>query len=140
MATSTGRQQWHASYWNEQKHGSAWERVKEAMRRDWEQTKADFSKTKGQELNQDVDDTVKQAAGKQDIPPPVVPNPDFDKNEVPIQYGFGAHEEYGNRYTDWNDELESKLATEWDDSQTGRRFDEVKPYIRRGWEYRGQRR
>ncbi|WP_162143945.1 hypothetical protein WMF27_10850 [Sorangium sp. So ce281] len=38
--------------------------MKEALRRDWEQTKADFTNNKGQELNQDVDDTVQQALGR----------------------------------------------------------------------------
>ena len=50
--------------------------VKEALRRDWEQTKHDFSKSKGRELHQGVGDTVKQAAGKEPIPPVDRPNPD----------------------------------------------------------------
>ena len=61
-------------WWSEE-HRSAWERVKAAFRRDWEQTKADFS-SKGRDLNQDVDDTVKQAAGKKAIPPRNVKNPE----------------------------------------------------------------
>jgi hypothetical protein len=56
------------SWWNDQ-HASAWDRVKEALLRDWEQTKADLSGQKlGHDLNQDVGDTLKQAAGKQEIP------------------------------------------------------------------------
>src|SRR5262245_35788154 len=54
--------------WWTSEHSSAWDRTKEAIRRDWEQTKADFSKNK-KDLNQDVDDTLKQAAGKEPIPP-----------------------------------------------------------------------
>ena len=50
--------------------------VKEALKRDWEQTKHDFSKNKGHELHQDVGDTVKQAAGREPVPPPNRPNPD----------------------------------------------------------------
>ena len=46
----------------------------EAMKRDWEQTKHDFNKKSGEELNQDADDTVGQAVGKKPIPPPGVPN------------------------------------------------------------------
>jgi hypothetical protein len=139
MARSTGHMQhWHAGYYDEQKHGAAWDRIKEAMHRDWEQTKADFSKTKGQELDQDVDDTVKQAIGKEPIPPEGVPNPDddFSKNEVPIEYGYVARMQYGDRYSDWNDDLERQLDSEWDANKTGRQFKEVKPYIRRGYEYR----
>ncbi len=53
----------------------------EALHRDWEQTKHDFSKEKGQELNQDVTDTLKQSTGNQYIPPEGVPNADLDKNK-----------------------------------------------------------
>ena len=37
----------------------------DALKRDWEQTKSDMPGMKGQELDQDVPDTVRQAAGKQ---------------------------------------------------------------------------
>lgn len=49
-------------------------KVKEALKRDWEQTKHDVSKKKGEELEQNVADTVKQATGKEAIPPEGVPN------------------------------------------------------------------
>jgi hypothetical protein len=45
----------------------------EALKRDWEQTKHDFNKNKGEELNQDAGDTVGQAVGKKPVPPPDVP-------------------------------------------------------------------
>ena len=52
-------------------------RLGEAMKRDLEQTKHDLSLGKaGQDLDQDVDETIKQAAGKEPIPPRNVPNPD----------------------------------------------------------------
>lgn len=50
-------------------------KVKKALERDLEQTKHDLTR-KGVDLNQDVSDTVKQATGKEDIPPPFVPNLD----------------------------------------------------------------
>ncbi|MBK7863944.1 MAG: hypothetical protein IPJ65_36120 [Archangiaceae bacterium] len=136
MGTATGKQQWHASYWSEQKHGSAWERVKEAMRRDWAQTKNDFKSSSGRDLNQDIDDTVKQAVGKEPIPAPNQPNPEFDRVEPALSYGYGAREEYGQKYPQWDEKLESQLSHEWDANQTGMRFDEAKPHIRRGYEYR----
>lgn len=40
--------------------------AKEALERDWEQTKEDVPGLEGQDLDQDVDDTVKQAAGNED--------------------------------------------------------------------------
>jgi hypothetical protein len=43
--------------------------VGEALERDWEQTKSDLPGLEGKDLDQDVDDTVKQAAGKEPTPP-----------------------------------------------------------------------
>jgi uncharacterized protein len=47
----------------------------DALKRDWEQTKADVPGLDGKDLHQDVSDTVRQAAGKQAIPPKGKPNP-----------------------------------------------------------------
>ena len=66
-STQPARPQW----WTD-KHSSTWDRVKEALSRDWEQTRADFSATNAVDLNQNVGDTVKQAAGSAPIPPPMV--------------------------------------------------------------------
>ena len=122
-------------WWSEE-HRSAWERVKAAFRRDWEQTKADVS-SKGRDLNQDVDDTVKQALGKEPIPPmsqPTKPDEDWDKVEDELRYGYGAHQQYRVEHRDWNDRLEAKLKEEWNDLHSGRTWDEAKSSVRRGWE------
>ena len=106
------------------------------MKRDWEQTKADVS-SKGRELDQDVGDTVKQAAGKQPIPPLSQPNPDDDgwnNVEEGYRYGVGARSQYGANQGDWNDGVEGKLREEWGDMRSGRTWDEVKMAVRRGWE------
>ncbi len=50
--------------------------VGEAIERDWEQTKSDLPGLDGKDLDQDVDDTVKQAAGKESAPPEDQPNRD----------------------------------------------------------------
>ena len=42
--------------------------AKDALKRDWEQTKSDMPGMEGKDLDQDVDDTVKQAAGKERVP------------------------------------------------------------------------
>jgi hypothetical protein len=56
--------------------GEKTEDAKEALERDWEQTKSDLPGMEGKDLDQDVDDTVKQAAGSEEPPPKDVPNPD----------------------------------------------------------------
>ena len=64
-----GNASFHPSWWTEQKHGGAWERVKEAMKRDLEQTKNDFTPG-APDLDQDVGDTINQATGRVAIPRP----------------------------------------------------------------------
>lgn len=119
--------------WWKPEHNSTWDRFKSAMKRDWEQTKADLS-SKGTELNQDAGDTVKQAAGKQPIPAENQPNPDWDHVENKYRYGVGARDQYGTEHKDWDDRLESKLKEEWNDLRDGTSWDEAKNYVRRGYE------
>jgi hypothetical protein len=47
----------------------SWANVRDAFRRDWEQTKAHFSSNEGQRLNQSAGDTISQALGWQPLPP-----------------------------------------------------------------------
>ena len=122
-------------WWNEE-HESTWSRVKSAMKRDWEQTKADVS-SKGRDLDQDVGDTVKQAMGKQPIPAMNQPNKDadeWDTAEEGVRYGVGARSQYGTDHTDWDDRLEGKLKGEWRDMKSGRTWDEVRGAVQRGWD------
>lgn len=143
------RQTWHPSYWKNEVHGSAWDRVKEALKRDWEQTKSDLG-VGGKDLDQDVPDTVKQMAGKEPIPGPNTPNAptptkktdtaprlnSWDDIEPAYSYGVAARHQYGTQYNNWDTKLETQLASDWDREKTGRSFEEVKPYVRRAWDYK----
>jgi hypothetical protein len=118
----------------------AWDRVKEAFRRDWEQTWHDLSIHGGHELNQEVRDTVKQIAGKEPIPGGDRPNPprvlgEWIDVELPMEYGFGARAHY-REYAAWTPELEKKLQSEWEQgrSKTGHGWAEVREHVRRGFE------
>ncbi len=129
--------------WFTTEHASAWDRVKEAMRRDWEQTLHDMHVKGGHELNQNVKDTVKQAAGKEPIPPIDKANPpkvigSWDDVELPMEYGYAARVRYGQSHGTWDDHLETTLKSEWDSAAkaTGRRWDDVRDHVRRGYEYR----
>jgi hypothetical protein len=142
-----GKATWQPKWWKPETHGSGWERVKEALRRDWEQTKADVH-AGGRELDQDVGDTVRQMAGKEEVPPTSQPNskslgsdmttrrPSWEEVETPMMYGYGARQQYGAQDSAWNDGLERKLRTEWEEARgaTGRTWDEVRPHVRRGFE------
>jgi hypothetical protein len=128
-------------WWSEE-HDSTWDRVKAAMKRDWEQTKADITR-KGPDLEQDVDDTVKQAMGKQPIPPGNMPvheshrdvdDDDWSRAELGYRYGVGARSQYGREHPQWDDNLERKLRTEWSETNERDTWDEVKAAVRRGWD------
>ncbi len=119
--------------WWSQDHDSAWDRVKDAMKRDWEQTKSDLTGgRKGTDLDQDVGDTVKQMAGKDTASTPDVDDKDWKRVEGDHQYGVGAR--HYHKDSDWNDGVENKLKEEWTDLKSGRTWDEVKSSVRRGWD------
>ena len=118
-------------WWNPQ-HESRWERVKAAFQRDWDQTKHDFG-GKQPDTDQDVDDTVKQAAGKQPIPPRGTPT--YEETEDAYRFGYGARSQYGPEYSEWNNQLETQLEQDWRDTYNDREWKKSRSAIRRGWEY-----
>ena len=63
------------SYWKETERGLAWDRVRDAFKRDWEQTKRDLHLKGARELHQSAVDTLRQAAGREVIPAAGLPNP-----------------------------------------------------------------
>ncbi len=133
---------WQPAWWNES-HAGAWDRVKEAMRRDWEQTKHDLHLPGGHELNQELTDTVKQAGGKEAIPAADKLNPpkvvgDWNDVEVPLGYGVGAREKYGQQHAAWSEDLETALKKDWESakSATGRGWEDVKDHVRHGYEFK----
>lgn len=121
------------TWWNTE-HESAWERTKQAFKRDWDQTKHDFG---GQEpdTNQKIRNTVKQAVGKESIP--ARHQPTYDELEPAYRYGFGARSQYGEAYPEWDEELESRLRAEWGSLDPDRKshWEADREAIRHGWEY-----
>ena len=132
---------WQPKWWSEEKHGGAWDRVKEAMRRDWEQTKKDIH-AGGVELNQNVKDTVKQATGNEPIPSKYVENPQggtgvrWDDIEAPVRFGYGARQQYGDKHAKWDDKLETTLKSDWEHAKTAthREWNDVKSHVRSGYD------
>ena len=129
MGTAT----WEPKWWRADKHGSSWERVKEALKRDWQQTKADVN-AGGKELHQSAGDTVKQATGSEPIPPPGVKN--WDDVESSFRYGHGARDQYGTEHAKWDDKLEGTLKSEWEGAKatTGQSWDSVRAHVRSAYE------
>lgn len=100
---------------------SAWERVKKAFANDWEQTKSDFGVDDARDMDQDVDDTVKQALGSDDA---------FENREQAFRFGYTANRRYKSDYPKWNDDLENRIREEYDGD-----YDRDRPYIRHAYEY-----
>jgi hypothetical protein len=134
MQTEQQTQMKNPGWWTED-HTKGWDRVKEAFRRDWEQTKSDLSKTKGQNLDQQVGDTVKQAIGSEQIPPAGQPNHGkFAEVESAYRYGYGARQKYSTDAKSWTDELDGRLSKEWSSLGATQKWSDVRPHVRKAWE------
>ena len=123
---------YNASWWSKE-HDSAWDHVRDAFHRDWEQTKHDFG-GKSPDLKQDVPDTVKQAAGKQVIPPGNQPN--FEEYEPAFRFGYGARMHYGKDYPSWDERIEKTLQRDWSAKGDDASWNRYVKGIRRGYEYK----
>jgi hypothetical protein len=118
--------------WWTQENDSAWNRVKEAMKRDWDQTKHDFGGDEP-DTNQNVRHTVKQASGTETIPP----RRETAYDESAYRFGYGARSKYGQDYTDWDDDLETTLKADWEIVAPERKqtWMQDRAAIRYGWDY-----
>ena len=110
------------AWWTDE-HSSRWERVKNAFRRDWEQTKYDLGSDQASDLQQSASDTFRQAAGKQ-------PQRGFDDLEPAFRYGYGARSQYGS--SAWDADTERRLGTDYPGD-----FQRDREFVRRGYEYTG---
>jgi hypothetical protein len=117
----------------------AWERIKEALRRDWEQTKFDLA-LGGHQLNQAIDDTIEQARGAMPLPVAGEANPPrviatWDEAERAIKFGFEAAGKYGAKYPAWSPTLEARLARDWLLADQPHDWSEVRSFVRHGYTY-----
>lgn len=100
---------------------SAWERIKKAFANDWEQTKADFGVQGARDLDQDVDDTLKQAAGSDNA---------FENHEQAFRFGYTARGRFQAKHPRWNDDLDRQLRQEYAGN-----YDADRPYIQHAYGY-----
>jgi hypothetical protein len=134
---------WRPSWWSNEVHGSAWERAREALRRDWSQTKHDLH-LGGHEMNQDVKNTLNQAAAREHLPTINEANPPkviglWTDAEVPYRYGHAARQYFGARYPEWTPELEGHLKNEWMTAADAANHDweSARRFVRKGYEFSG---
>src|SRR5436305_8671054 len=108
--------------WYTDEMDSGWQRVKAAFGNDWEQTRRDFGSKQARELNQDVDDTVKQSVGSSD---------GIENHEQAFRFGYAAQRHYHKQYPKWNNDLDTQLRKDY-----GADCDRDRDYIRHAYEYR----
>jgi hypothetical protein len=122
------------SWWSEETD-SAWDRVKKALQRDWDQTRHDLGARKP-DTNQNVKHTVRQATGHESIPPRG--QPAYEDIEPAHRFGYGARSHYGDEYPTWNIGLESQLKSDWQELYPDRHddWDRDVEAIRYGWDYK----
>ncbi|MEO8498303.1 MAG: hypothetical protein ABI614_24845 [Planctomycetota bacterium] len=101
---------------------STWERVKKAFANDWEQTKADFGVEGARDMDQDVDDTLKQMAGSDDA---------FENHEQAFRFGHTAQRRYKTKHPKWSDDLDAQLRSDYDGN-----YDADRDYIRHAYGYK----
>jgi hypothetical protein len=111
---------------------TAWERVRDAVRRDWIQTKADLGLPGGHDLAQTAKDTVKQAFGDRIIPGGEAAGVRWDIARQAMRLGHGAATYW--RDERWTEALETRVKREWNGLLTGVDYDDVRPLIVIGFE------
>ena len=107
--------------WYTDEDDSAWNRIKNAFKNDWEQTKSDFGSDSARDLKQDVDDTIKQAAGSDNA---------FENREQAFRFGHGARRNFASTHSAWDSNLENKLREDCKGD-----FDHDRDDIRRAYQY-----
>ncbi|HEV2694469.1 MAG TPA: hypothetical protein VG347_16365 [Verrucomicrobiae bacterium] len=121
--------------WWTKDNDSSWDKVKAAMQRDWDQTKHDFGGDQP-DTNQKIGNTVRQAEGKETIPPRR--QPAYDELEPASRFGYGARSKYGKQHAAWDDSLENQLKSEWEQVEPSRKktWMQDRAAIRYGYEFK----
>jgi hypothetical protein len=125
------------SWWTTER-ANEWGQAKEALRRDWQQTRHDLH-VGGHELNQSIEDTLTQAAGAEAMPAIDVANRPkvigtWEDAEVAIGFGYAARTCFGHLHATWSPELERMLSKEWTSDAMPWKTAEI--LVRHGYEVR----
>ena len=70
---------------------------------------------------------------KRQFPPRGQPN--YEETEDAYRFGYGARSQYRQRYSNWDDRLESQLKQDWNETYNDRDWARYRDSIRRGWDY-----
>lgn len=133
MTHSREMNTWNNPIWWNQMHDRAWERVKDAFKRNWNQKnyeygvhpEVDQSRHTAKELtNRNVLNILSRLAF-------------YEEAEPAYCFGYGARLHYGVRFSEWNVELEFRLKADWEmaDRRRRSRWLQDRELVLRGWDY-----
>lgn len=116
-------------------HPLDWAHVREALRRDWEQTRHDLGLKWSQDLNQNLGDTIAQAARVDPIPGRHVANEASAwSDEAAMRFGYAcARSQKYYLQNEWDAAFEASLKADWHALATSREWPEVRLAVRYGW-------
>jgi hypothetical protein len=123
--------QYKNSKWWSPDYDFAWDHIKTAMKRDWEQAKrSDVPNT-----SQNIDHIARQTGGMEPIPP--LGRQSFEEFESACRFGYGARLKFGGAYPEWDNDLEINLARDWRalDPTRQQTWGQDRSAIRYGWNF-----
>jgi hypothetical protein len=109
----------------------AWDHVKLAMKRDWQNMKNGNQP----DSSRIADHTARQANGMEPILP--LGKASFEEFEPACRFGFGARLKYDDEYPEWDSNLEIQLAKDWRTLNPTRKqtWEQDRSAIRYGWNF-----
>ena len=113
-------------------HG--WRRVFAALRRDWAQTRQDFTNAPGgTDLHQDAVATVRQAFGREQILPAGIPHRAYaEASRIPLEEDVELSSGYDDSVDSWDEGVESLLRDEWHALSSGRLLRDAAEFAKQG--------
>ncbi len=109
----------------------AWDHIKAAMKRDWEQAKESHVPN----TTQNIHHIARQTSGIEPIPP--LGRQTFEEFESACRFGYGARLKFALEYPEWDNDLEINLARDWRalDSTRQQIWEQDRSAIRYGWNF-----
>lgn len=105
--------------WYDDDSMTAWDRVRETVRREWEQAKHRLAHAAGHDLDDDA-----MITPVRDAPSGAMPASEYlglqvvsgawEEVEYPIGYGYAARRKHATEHPIWNEGIEQRLRSEWE--------------------------
>lgn len=114
-------------FWSDD-HASAWARIRDAIAKDWLQTRFDLGLKGGVDLGQDVGDTIGEAISAAE---PERRALSWEEAQPAVRLGHGASRHFAAR--SWDSPLQGLLRAEWERMDTGVSWGDARSFVHDGW-------